>query len=161
MTSIMVTGSLFWTVKKTVNLFGQSNLLILQFSTSHLFLAPANEVWGKVMFLHLSVSHSVQMGGEGGGVCPIACWDTPLWADIPGQIPPCRHPRADTPRQNPPLDRPPPLDTKGYGQQAGGTHPTAMHTCLLLFLLYPADKTVFFSAIFAFVFKMFRHSLFV
>ena len=28
---------------------------------------------GKVMFLHLSVSHSVHGGG-----CPSACWDTPL-----------------------------------------------------------------------------------
>ena len=27
-----------------------------------LFLPPANEVWGKVMFLHLSVSHSVLQG---------------------------------------------------------------------------------------------------
>ena len=28
------------------------------------FLPPANEVWGKVMFLHLSVSHSVHMGAS-------------------------------------------------------------------------------------------------
>ena len=27
--------------------------------SSVLYLPPANEVWGKVMFLHLSVSHSV------------------------------------------------------------------------------------------------------
>ena len=27
------------------------------------FLPPANEVWGKVIFLHLSVSHSVHRGG--------------------------------------------------------------------------------------------------
>ena len=55
------------------------------------------------MFLHLSVSHSVQGGlhpeeglhlGEGG------CAD------------------------------PPPSGTIGYSQQAGGTHPTGMHSCV-------------------------------
>ena len=30
--------------------------------TISVFLQPANEVWGKVMFLHLSVSHSVHRG---------------------------------------------------------------------------------------------------
>ena len=29
---------------------------------SRTFLPPANEVWGKVVFLHLSVSHSVHGG---------------------------------------------------------------------------------------------------
>ena len=33
------------------------------YTSSHCkFLPPANEVWGKVMFLHLSVSHSVHRG---------------------------------------------------------------------------------------------------
>ena len=34
------------------------------------FLRPANEVWGKVMFLHLFDSHSLQRGGlhPGGGL---------------------------------------------------------------------------------------------
>ena len=41
---------------------------------------------------------------HGGGVCPIACWDTPPWADIPRHTPPGR----------PPVDTP--LDTTGYGQ---------------------------------------------
>ena len=31
-----------------------------------LLLPPANEVWGKVMFLHLSVSHSVHSGHRSG-----------------------------------------------------------------------------------------------
>ena len=43
-----------------------------------LLLPPANEVWGKVMFLHLSVSHSVHRGvsvsvqgvSVQGGLCP-------------------------------------------------------------------------------------------
>ena len=34
------------------------------------FLPPANEVWGKVMFLHLSVSHSVHSGHRSGWYAP-------------------------------------------------------------------------------------------
>ena len=37
------------------------------------FLPPANEVWGKVMFLHLSVIHSVYEG-----VCIRESWGRPL-----------------------------------------------------------------------------------
>ena len=51
---------------------------------------------GKVMFLHLSVSHSVHKGG----VCLSACWDTHT---SPGRHPPARHP----PGQTPSLDRHP------------------------------------------------------
>ena len=57
--------------------------------------------WGKVIFLHLSVSHSVHRGS----VHPLS-----------GQTPPLgRHP----PWQTPPL------------RSAGGTHPTGMHTCYM------------------------------
>ena len=70
------------------------------------FLPPANEVWGKVIFLHLSV-----ILFTGGGV--------------PGHVPP---------RVVHPLGRYIPLYTPrqcmlGYGQQAGGAHPTGMHSC--------------------------------
>ena len=41
------------------------------------FYCPQTK-FAKVMFLHLSVSHSVH-----GGVCLSACWDTPLGADPP------------------------------------------------------------------------------
>ena len=62
---------------------------------------------------------------RGGGVCPIACWDTlpgqtppwvdPLWADTPpGRHPP---PWADTPGQTPHWADTPP----------GQTHPCAVH----------------------------------
>ena len=50
-------------------------------------LPPANEVWGKVMFLHLSVSHSVHMGS--GVYTPQAdtpqaeTRQTPPWAETP------------------------------------------------------------------------------
>ena len=37
----------------------------LQLNGTTTFLPPANEVWGKVMFLHLSV---ILFTGEGGGV---------------------------------------------------------------------------------------------
>ena len=49
-----------------------------------------------VMFLHLSVSHSVHRG-----VCPIACWDTPLG----------RHPLADTLQADTPPGQTAPLHT--------------------------------------------------
>ena len=38
------------------------------------------------------------------------------------------HPQADTPLGRPPSSS----DTMGYRQQAGGTHPTGMHTCYLI-----------------------------
>ena len=68
-------------------------LLVNQWATQWnfhylIFLPPANEVWGKVMFLHLSVSHSVH---KEGGWWPIACWDT--------------FPRVDTPLGRHPLTR--------------------------------------------------------
>ena len=57
-----------------------------------LLLPPANEVWGKVMFLHLTVCSQGGSASNGG--------------------------------------RPPPKsDITGYGQRAGGTHPTEMHSC--------------------------------
>ena len=64
------------------------------------FLLPTNEVRGKIMFLHLSM-----ILFTGGGVYP------PV-----GQTP-----QADTIA--------PPSDTTGYGQQAGGMHPTGMYSC--------------------------------
>ena len=73
-------------------------------------LPSTNEVWSKVIFLHLSVSHSVH--GGGGGCIPACNWwahrlgrhpqaDTLLLqADTPGQTPPLADtPLADTPRR--------------------------------------------------------------
>ena len=107
-------------------------------------LSPANIVWGKVIFLHLSVLLFTR-----GGFLPHC-----MLGYTPSQTPPLgRPPWADTsPRQTPSLGRhthwadsppwadtplvrhptgqtPSPPDTMGYGQQAGGTHPTGMHTC--------------------------------
>ena len=53
---------------------------------------------------------SVHMGG---GVCPIACWDTHPQADTPlGRDPPPRHPSRQTPR----------ADTPSLGPQADTPH---------------------------------------
>ena len=65
--------------------------------------------WGKVVFLHVSV-----ILFTGRGVCLSACWDTIL---PPG---PGTPPGADPPEA---------VHAGRYGQQAGGTHPTGMHTC--------------------------------
>ena len=77
------------------------------------------------MFLHQSVSHSVHSGGR--GVCPPPCRQTLVggWADhIPAKPPPLM--------QTHPQER----------QQAGGTHPTGMHTCCLFYFFFPAKCNV-------------------
>ena len=104
-----------------------------------------NEVVAKVIFLHLSVIHSVHRG-----VCLSACWDTttplPPGADTPPP-PTSRHPQradppgADTPslqEQTPPRSRPPGPDpprkqTAAYGLRAAGTHPPGMLSCFQKF----------------------------
>ena len=91
----------------------------------YIFLPPANEVWGKVMFKHLSV---MLFTGRG---CIPACNGlrvyTSLGRHLPGQTPPpprqthTHTPSADTPRQT--LSHPNKTAT-----EAGGTHPTGMHS---------------------------------
>ena len=84
-------------------------------------LPPTNEVWGKVMFLHLSV---ILFTGEcipacsGQGVCIPTCngagMGVCLWVYTPlGRHPPDTHPL--------------PEETS----EVGGTHPTGMHSCSL------------------------------
>ena len=102
---------------------------------------------GKIMFLHLSVSHSVHRG-----VYPSMHWGRrPPGRHIPActgaDTPRGRHPlgrrlQADTPRQTPPKQTPPGRHPPGRhppgrhphpGQMAtaaDGTHPTGMHSCL-------------------------------
>ena len=74
------------------------------------------------MFLHLSVSRSVHGGGVPGQV------HTPLGRHTPWQV----HPLGRyTPQQIHPRAGTPPVQCMlGYGQQAGGTHPIGMHSCL-------------------------------
>ena len=100
--------------------------------------------FAKIMFLHLSQSFCSQ-----GGACPIACWDTaPGRYTTPAGTPPSRYiPRQYTPWTGTPPSR---YTTLGrytpigrytpaqcmlrYGQQAGGTHPNGMQSCLATFL---------------------------
>ena len=96
-------------------------------------LPPANEVCEGYVFTR--VCHSVHRG-----VCPIACWDASLGpeADRPPPLDQRQPPgsEADPPGPEagtPPRDQrqiPPGAVHAGrYGQQAGGTHPTGMHSC--------------------------------
>ena len=62
---------------------------------------------------------------------------TPPWEDTPldrlptwANTPLGRHPLVDTP---PLADNP---DTTGYGLQAGGMHPTGMHSCSQLYVVH-------------------------
>ena len=106
-----------------------------KWTVSHIYRPQRS--WAKVMFLQASVILST------GGVCLSACWDTttPPRADTPpGPFPPI----ADTPVQQPPLeqtppktnppgpDTPPGKQTPGYSQRAAGTHPTGMHSCVVI-----------------------------
>ena len=53
-------------------------------------------------------------------------WRTPPDAELPPQMQ-----NPPSPDAEPPL--PPGKQTPAYGLRAAGTHPTGMHTCLLLF----------------------------
>ena len=56
-------------------------------------------------------------------VCPRGGVSAPLYARI-------HTPQADPPGQTPPPGRHPSVQCiVGFGQQAGGTHPTGMHSC--------------------------------
>ena len=125
---ILVTVSIPWAWPPSLNEFNQTDNELTKANPvilSELHIMPIITVrkrsCGKVMFLHLSVSHSVH--GGVGGVCLSACWDTPPWVDTPvGQTPPLggvclsacwdTPPWLDTPAgQTPPprwADTPPP-----------------------------------------------------
>ena len=124
-------------------------------ATEKTLLPPANEVWGEVMLLHLSVilftmggvysiAGTHPLGRHPLGRHPPHLGRYPLGRYPPGQTPLGRHPLGKHPLgRHPSLGRQPivrhpprrpPSDTTGYGQQAGGTHPTGMHTCFVLIL---------------------------
>ena len=80
--------------------------------------------FAKVMFLHLSVSHSVHRGG----VCLSVYWDT-ITPPPPEQTPP----GADPPgTRHPPPEQTPPPPGAETATAADGTHPTGMHSCCIL-----------------------------
>ena len=108
---------------------GHSNISVGSFKLFFWIFTGRNEVVAKVIFLHLSVIHSVHRGGliqcmlgypPGTGTPP-----PPGQGRPPG---PGRPPRT---RQTPPgPDRYPPGKlTPVYGLRAAGTHPTEMHSC--------------------------------
>ena len=76
------------------------------------------------------------MGGGGGSV------QSP-WMQTPTRI------KTPFPRmQTPPGFRPlPSWDTTGYDQQAGGTHPTGMHSCNLNFFKNPESFSKEYSGL--------------
>ena len=75
-----------------------------------ILLPPANE-FAKVMLLHVSVS---PQGGVPGQVHPLGRYN-PWVGTPPGQVHPLGAGHAER-----------------YGQQAGGTHPTRMHSCIII-----------------------------
>ena len=89
------------------------------FSAITSLLPPANEVCEGYVFTGVCLST--------GGL-----WQTPPWADHPPPLGQTPHHWADHPPlgRHPPTSPPPPVQCMlGYGQQAGGTHPTGMHSC--------------------------------
>ena len=90
---------------------------------------------GKVMFLHLSFCSR-------GGVSASGPRQTPPWQTPPGRHPPWAdthcpvHAGIHTPCPVHAGIHPasPVQCMLGYGQQAGGTYPTGMHTCFYLIL---------------------------
>ena len=111
--------------------------------------------WGKVMFLQVSVILST--GGEYLTRYPPDQVHPPRPGTPPGPVHPLDQvhpPGPGTPPgqvQPPPPGTPPGTDHAGrYGQRVGGTHPTGMQSCMLLFSLQngevccmTADETLF------------------
>ena len=76
----------------------------------YLFVTGRNEVVAKVMFLQVSVIHSVLR-----------------------RTPPPQQGEPPPGRENPPRQGDPPWkQTPAYGLRAAGTHPTGMHSCYII-----------------------------
>ena len=118
----------------------QNVRLAVPYSSGTLFTGR-NEVVAKVIFLHLSVIHSVHRGGRGSasvhaGIPPPLGLHTP-----PDYVPPrlCTPPHYVPPRLRTPWTTyppwtmyplPPGKQTPAYGLRAAGKHPTGMHSCV-------------------------------
>ena len=115
------------------------SFLVLRIITIDNIFTALKRSCGKVMFLHLSVSHSIHgdVRGYGSGVCVSGSGGV---YNPSGHTPPChtswphtslghtpRHPSGHTPSPGP--TQPPPH----YGEQPGGTHPTGMLSCFNFF----------------------------
>ena len=128
---------------------------------NHLLITGRNEVLAKVIFLHLSVIHSVHRGGgTWPGTPPDQVhppWDqvnpppgpgkpSPLGPGTPPDHPPRDQvhplgpgtppgpgtPQDQVPPPGPGTPPPPEQQPPEYGQRSAGTHPTGMHSCFKL-----------------------------
>ena len=80
-----------------------------------------------LIFFRLSFHRCLSRGG-------FACWDTPPHLGRHPLLLLSRHPQADTtPWEDTPCIHPPVQCMLGYDQQAGGTHPTGMRSCIHIF----------------------------
>ena len=114
-------------------------LLCLNYTTkktSMIFLPPANEVWGKVIFSEACVKNSVHRGGVPGQVPPPT-----RYIPLPGPVTslgtrytPQNQVHPLGPGTPPDHLHPEGVHAGRYGQQAGSTHPTGMHSCVMIFL---------------------------
>ena len=100
------------------NLLQQIHVILTEICSVHNYRPQTK--FAKVMFSQVSVCPrgGVGLWSQGGGVgcLPHPPGQTPPWADTPlGKHPPGRHPPAQW--------------MLGYGQQAGGMHPTGTHSC--------------------------------
>ena len=110
-----LTKSLMWTVVVLYSMFMFWAFNIVQISLLS-YYRPQTK-FAKVVFLHVSVILST-----GGGLPQCMLGYHPPGA---GTTPP----RADTPQEQAP---PGAVYAGRYGQQAGGTHPTGMHSCFTI-----------------------------
>ena len=114
----------------------------------HTLLPPTNEVCkGYVGYVFtgvcLSTGRYLPLVWRVSATCPWA--DTPRADNHPqADTQPWKHPWANTPLRRHPLGRHPhPLaDTTGSDQQAGGTHPTGIHSCLVMISRYILHRQV-------------------
>ena len=115
-------------------------------STISYLLPPANEVWGKVIFLHLFVILFTE-----GGSSTVHVGIPPLLPRRPPtkETPLPRRPRCqgNPPGQGDPLARRPPPTQSMLADtvNAGGTHPTGMQSCdIRMFLIYQSYESTFY-----------------
>ena len=112
--------SLKWTLLIDINVQKVKIQWVPVMST---FLAPTKEVCEGYAFVGVCLF-------TGGGGVDVCLWSWGCGRHSPGQTPPGqRHPPGQTPCPVLTGIHPPAQCMLGYGQQAGGTHPTGMHSC--------------------------------
>ena len=101
---------------RDLHLIGNSSTVDVITTETLQFLSPTNEICKGYVFIGVCLSSGGIMSG------PLHAWIHPS---------PAPRPEAEIPlRQTSPGRHPPAQCMLGYGQQAGGTYPTGMHSCL-------------------------------